>query len=180
MATVGVFGTWRALPGSEIYDQAEEIGRISGEAGYSVLTGGYSGVMEAAPRGAKSVAGQTLGYTWVGLDGDLEPNGFLDETRHFDSVVERLACLIEDSDICVFFPGRTGTVAELALATEARAKGALTSPLVLVGCYWKSFFNWLEKSNQKLGLPTGDEDEACIYRVIEKPVHFEAFLGDRR
>lgn len=176
MVTVGVFGTWRAAAGSNIYCQAEEIGKISAEYGFRILTGGYSGVMEAAPKGAKSVGGQTLGYTWAGLDGDLEANVFLDEVRHFDRIIERVACLIEDSDICVFFPGRTGSVAELALATEARAKGELRSPLVLVGEYWQSFFSWLDKSNQKLGLATDSEDEERIYHILKQPNEFEVFL----
>lgn len=176
MLTIGVFGTWRAPIDSEIYRQAEEIGRISTEYGYRVLTGGYSGVMEAAPRGAKSIGGQTLGYTWVGLDGELEANAFLDKVIHFDSVVERAARLVKDSDICVFFPGRTGSVAELALATEARAKGELTCPLILIGEYWQSFFSWLNESNMNLGLPADTEERSTSYQVLKHPSQFKVIL----
>lgn len=176
MITIGVFGTWRAQVGSDIYGQAEEIGRISAEYGFRVLTGGYSGVMEAAPRGAKSIGGQTLGYTWAGLDGELEANAFLDEVKHFDSVVERVARLVEDSDICVFFPGRTGSVAELALATEARAKAELIYPLVLIGEYWQSFFSWLNGSNDNLDLPTDVDGKSIVYQVLDSPNKFKLFL----
>jgi len=176
MITVGVFGTWRAPVGSDIYCQAEEIGKISAENGFRILTGGYSGVMEAAPRGAKSVGGLTLGYTWAGLDGELEANAFLDEIRHFESLVERVARLIEDSDVCVFFPGRTGSVAELALATEARAKGELACPIVLIGSYWQGFFSWLSGSNKNLDLPADAEEQSDIYQVLRHPNQFEVFL----
>ncbi len=178
MITIGVFGTWRAPVGSDIYCQAEEIGKISAEYGFRVLTGGYSGVMEAAPRGSKSIGGQTLGYTWAGLDGELEANAFLDEVEHFDSVIERVARLVEDSDICVFFPGRTGSVAELALATEARAKGELIYPLVLIGEYWQSFFSWLNGSNNNLDLPADVDEKTIVYQVLNSPNKFKLFLEE--
>jgi len=176
MKTVGIFGTWRAQPGSQIYDQADEIGMLCGSHGFRVLTGAYSGVMEAAPRGAKSAGGQTTGYTWAGLDGELEANEFLDDVEHFESLVMRAARLIRDSDICVFFPGRTGTVAELALATEARAKGEMACPIILIGNYWENYFEWLNGANKNLELPSDKEEGHQIYQVINQPALFTEVL----
>lgn len=176
MITIGVFGTWRAKEGSEIYQMAESIGEISAEKDYSVLTGGYTGVMEAAPKGAKKVDGKTIGYTWEGLDGELEANTFLDKVIHFDNVAERVARLVNDSDICVFFPGRTGTVAELALATEVRAKGELYCPLVLMGKHWEGFFTWLSGTNDNLNLPADAEDKPSLFQILNNTNQFKEFI----
>jgi len=178
MITIGVFGTWRAKDGSELYQQAESIGKFSAEKNFCVLTGGYTGVMEAAPRGAKKADGKTIGYTWKGLDGELEANPFLDKVIHFDNVAERVSRLVNDSDICVFFPGRTGTVAELALATEARAKGELLCPLVLMGEYWEGFFNWLNGTNDNLNLPADTEEKASLYQIINHPNQFKKIIAN--
>jgi len=177
MITIGVFGTWRAIEGSDIYQQAEAIGELSAGKNFTVLTGGYTGVMEAAPRGAKKIDGKTIGYTWDGLDDELEANPFLDEIIPFDNVAERVARLVNDSDICVFFPGRTGTVAELALATEARAKGELLSPLILMGNYWEGFFNWLNGTNGNLNLPADVDEKPILYQIINHPSEFKEFMA---
>lgn len=174
---IGIYGTWRASRNSAIYQCAMEIGRIAARRGFSVLTGAYSGIMEAAPRGAKELGGTAIGYSWSKLDPELDTNVFLDRVVAFSAIEQRMARIVADADICVFFPGRTGTVAELALATEMRAKGEKNFPLVLVGDYWGGFFSWLERSNSTLELPTdapGSEEQ--LYVRINDADDFNRFL----
>lgn len=174
--TVGIYGTWRATEDSPLYRLAREMGRITARHGFSVLTGAYSGIMEAGPRGAKEERGETLGYAWNKLDAELSPNPFLDRIVTFTNLEKRIAGLVGDADVCVFFPGRTGSVAELALATEMRAKGEKKVPLVLVGDFWSGFFSWLTKSNNALGLPADASEGPEPYVTIENAGDFDRFL----
>ena len=154
---VAVFGTWRALPGSEIYANAEAVGRGFAELGGVVVTGGYSGVMEAAARGAKSVMGETAGYTCSRLDAELSVNQYIDRIVHSETLSERTARLVNDSDICIVLPGRLGTLAELTVALEARAKGEKEWPVLLLGPHWMGFFDWMKRSFSDLSVP-GEAD----------------------
>jgi uncharacterized protein (TIGR00725 family) len=175
---IGVYGTWRATEDSAIYQSAMEIGRAAARRGFAVLTGAYTGIMEAAPRGAKEAGGAALGYSWNKLDNELAPNIFLDSIVAFSSAEQRMARLVGDADVCVFFPGRTGTVAELALATEMRAKGEKLLPLVLVGEFWCGFFSWLEQSNNALGLPADASGSSGLYIMINSASDFDHFLDE--
>lgn len=172
---IGIFGTWRAPSESHIYRQAMEFGRIAARRGFGVMTGAYSGIMEAGVRGARAESGRTLGYSWTKLDDQLAQNDFMDRVIPFPSAEQRIARLVGDADICVFFPGRTGTVAELALATELRAKGEKRVPLVLVGDFWTGFFSWLEMSNNALGL-SADASPPEFYHVVADADDFERYL----
>lgn len=173
---VGVYGTWRATEDSAIYRLAMEIGKAAALHDFRVLTGAYSGVMEAAPRGAKQVGGKSIGYSWTGLDSELKPNAFLDTVVPFADIEQRMARTVGDANICVFFPGRTGTVAELAIATEMRAKGQKTLPLVLVGRFWKSFFAWLELTSNALEFPADPSETTELFVIIDDVHGFNQFL----
>jgi uncharacterized protein (TIGR00725 family) len=174
--TIGFYGTWRAPINSDIYQLAEEIGAIAARRGHVVLTGAYSGIMEAAPKGARQVGGRTSGYAWSALESLLTPNAFLDEVITFSALEDRLARVVADADVCVFFPGRTGTIAELALATEMRAKGEMHFPLVLIGEFWESFFEWLERSNTALGFPSDSMSAGELRVRIDTAEQFDQFL----
>ncbi|MGQ0698801.1 MAG: LOG family protein [Panacagrimonas sp.] len=174
---VGVFGTWRAPNDSPMYRAAMDIGRICARWNLPVLTGAYTGIMEAACRGAKNLGGRTTGYAWKELDGQLSPNPYLDQVVFFERAAERIARLVDDADICIFFPGRTGTIAELALATELRSKGVKSFPLVLVGANWKGFFTWLDSSNGGLPLPADPSGaDFPLYAIVDDASRFEQFL----
>ena len=82
---VGVYGSARLPESDPRWVAAFELGAALAEAGYTVATGGYEGVMGAASRGAKSQGGEVLGYTVTSWDG-LEANAAV--TRRIDSVAE--------------------------------------------------------------------------------------------
>lgn len=178
MRKVTVLGTWRAIPDSELYKQAEMVGSIAARHGYAVITGAYSGVMEAAAKGARSSGGYAIGYSWSRLSAQLAPNPYLNEVVEFESGAMRIAKLIEDADICVFFPGRTGTLAELALATELRAKGEKEFPVVLVGDYWRGFYDWLRVSNDQLPFEI-DKQGAALYVIVTVLDQIDAIFAKR-
>lgn len=163
---VGIFGTWRPQPGDNIYNQAQRLGQIATLNGCQVLTGGYSGIMEAACRGAVDVGGIPIGVTCPEIDSVLSPNPWVREEIKARNITERIAIALEMSTITIFFPGRTGTASELALATELRSKGVLKFPIILIGNFWEPFFNWLKSSNRNLCYGE-DEENNEIYSIVD-------------
>ena len=133
---VTIFGGSRCGEKSPEYQQAREVGARLAEAGYTICTGGYLGVMEAASRGAREKGGRVLGIVMNQFRG--EPNRFLTDkvaTKHF---YERLQQLIDRSIGFVAIRGGMGTVTEVSLVWNKLQTGVIEPrPLVLLGECWK-------------------------------------------
>lgn len=133
---VTIFGGSRCKEGSEEYRQAFELGGKLAEAGFTICTGGYLGVMEAASRGAREKGGRVLGIVMNQFKS--EPNRFLTDkvaTNHF---YERLQNLIDRSVGFVAVRGGMGTVTEVSLVWNKLVTGVIEKrPLVLLGAVWK-------------------------------------------
>ena len=149
---ISVFGSGRAESGSGEYAQAEAVGRVLGERGYSVANGGYGGTMEAVSRGAKAAGAPAV----IGVVCHLwssRPNEFLDRAIDTDDIHHRVARLIElGSAGYVVLPGGTGTLMELASVWELAAKRHLPGrPVVCVGDYWRPLTELLGRSHPRAG-----------------------------
>ena len=174
MKTVTVFGS--ALPGegSNAYAEAQRLGRLLAEAGYSVCNGGYGGLMEASARGAREVGGHTIGITCVIWPRPANPH-IVEEVRTKD-FPERLMTLIARGDAYVVLPGGTGTLAELALVWEMMNKGSLAKtvggrkPLLVMAPYWQPVIDCLQQEGQlKNGDPNWSAPAMEIVTLIERP-----------
>lgn len=130
-----IFGGSKCGPDSEEYKNAKEIGYKLAEAGFTICTGGYLGVMEAASRGARDAGGRVFGIVMNQFKS--EPNRYLTDkvaTNHF---YERLQNLITRSVGFVAFRGGMGTVTEVSLVWNKLQTRVLDArPLVLVGDCW--------------------------------------------
>lgn len=138
---IAVYGSAGSMPGSQDYENAYLVGKTLAEAGYTVLTGGYSGVMDAASKGAHDAGGRVIGVT-VGLfrDRGLVPTPFLHEEIHLPTLTERLIYLVTEPDAYVIMRGGIGTLAELTLAWSLmQVREIPQRPLVLVGEQWTKF-----------------------------------------
>ncbi len=138
---VAVYGSASIEPGSVDWQVAEAVGRALAEAGYAVLSGGYSGVMEAASRGAHEAGGHVIGGA-VGLfeTRGLKPNSFCKEVVSFETLRERLFFLVQRPDAFVALRGGVGTLSEIALVWSLLQVGELSArPFVLVGPMWRRF-----------------------------------------
>jgi hypothetical protein len=136
---ISVFGSSSPAPGSPDYDRALRLGRLLAEAGYAVATGGYSGTMEAASRGAAEAGGRVIGVTCGRIDGFREggPNRWIQERVHCDDLEERLLNLVKHNDGMVVLSGGIGTLSEFALAWSLLQVGEITPrPLVAIGSMW--------------------------------------------
>lgn len=137
---VTIFGGSRCSEDSDEYRQAKDLGRRLAEAGFTICTGGYLGVMEAASKGAREKGGRVLGIVMNQFKG--EPNRYLTDkvaTKHF---YERLQNLIERSVGFVALRGGMGTVTEISLVWNKLQTGVIEPrPLVLLGECWKEVVN---------------------------------------
>jgi uncharacterized protein (TIGR00725 family) len=164
---VGVFGTWRSQPDDPICVRAVLYGKALAEAGHAVLTGGYSGVMEAANRGAAEAGGRSIGITCPEIDRLLPPNRWISERIPEPDLLARLATCFRMIDAAVFFPGRSGTITELSLAIEMREKGLLSRPVYLACDYWDGFLRAHQAANEALPYPSSPSPALVSVRCDE-------------
>lgn len=135
---VTIFGSARFRPGDDYYELSRKTGEVFAQAGFSVLTGGGPGAMEAANKGAFEVGGKTYGLNII-LPHEQEPNPYVDGTIEFNHFFVRKTMLVKYSCAYIVMPGGLGTLDELfEAATLIQCKKIGPFPLILVGKeFWK-------------------------------------------
>src|SRR5947209_2613080 len=132
---VTIFGGSKCGEDSEEYAQARRVGQLLAEAGFTICTGGYLGVMEAASRGAHERGGRVLGIVMNQFK--AEPNRYLTDKVASAHFYERLQNLITRSVGFIAIRGGMGTVTELSLVwNKLQTKVIEPRPLVLLGRCW--------------------------------------------
>ncbi|MBV9216686.1 MAG: LOG family protein [Acidobacteria bacterium] len=141
---VTIFGGSKCKPDSAEYIDAQELGSRLAEAGFTICTGGYLGIMEAASRGAREKGGRVFGIVMNQFK--HEPNRYLTDKVATDHFYDRLQNLITRSVGFVALKGGMGTVTEISLVWNKLTTGVLSKrPLVLLGECWKPVVNaWQE------------------------------------
>ena len=142
---ITVFGSSQPKPGSAPYEEARTVGRAIAEAGWTVVSGGYRGVMEAVSLGAQEAGGQTVGVTTAHFDPKgLKANPYINKEIHAGTYTERLLKLAYIADGYVILRGGSGTLNELFLVWEFVKNGSLPMrPIVLFGNHWKRIIDTL-------------------------------------
>jgi uncharacterized protein (TIGR00730 family) len=141
---VTIFGSARFPPGHRYYELAREAGRLAAEAGFTVMTGGGPGIMEAANRGAKEAGGRSVGCN-IELPHEQKPNDYLDLFVEFRYFFVRKVMLVKYSYAFLVFPGGFGTLDEVFETATLIQTGKIPNfPLILLGTsYWKDLFELL-------------------------------------
>jgi uncharacterized protein (TIGR00730 family) len=152
---VTIFGGAKCVEESEEYGQARRLGQLLAEAGFTICTGGYLGVMEGASRGARERGGRVLGIVMNQFKS--EPNRYLTDKVASAHFYERLQNLITRSVGFIALRGGAGTVTELSLVwNKLQTKVIEPRPLVLLGDCWppviEAFRNQLVVSEQDVSL----------------------------
>ena len=140
---ITVFGGSTPRPGEPAYQAAFELGARIASHGYDVLTGGYSGTMEAVSRGANEKGGKVYGVTCSDLEvwRPLPPNQWVTEEMRFQTLRERMYALIDHCDIALALPGGIGTLAEIAAMWSSMQTGEISRPpLIIIGDEWREMF----------------------------------------
>jgi len=132
---VTIFGGSKCDESSLEYSQALRVGELLADAGFTICTGGYSGVMEAASRGAHERGGRVIGITMNQFKS--EPNRYLTEKVPSEHFYERLQRLITQSVGYIALRGGMGTVTEISLVwNKIQTRVLEPRPLVLLGECW--------------------------------------------
>lgn len=141
---VSVFGGSLPKEGDSAYAKAMELGRLLAESGHTVLTGGYIGTMEAVSRGAHEAGGHVIGVTCSDIERwrPRSANQWVKEEIKKETLIERLHCLIHESDAAFALPGGAGTLTEISVMWNLMIVESLhRRPLILVGRGWQSTFD---------------------------------------
>ena len=142
---VTVFGSARFKEDHPYYALAHDVGARLARAGFTVMTGGGPGIMEAANRGAKEVGGRSIGCN-IELPLEQRPNAYLDRFITFRHFFVRKVMLVKYSYAFVVLPGGFGTLDELFETATLIQTGKIRDfPLVLMGtAYWRPLMEFIE------------------------------------
>jgi uncharacterized protein (TIGR00730 family) len=165
---VAVFGSARTGADHPEYKAAQETGALLARAGYSVITGGGPGIMEAANRGAFEAGGASVGCN-IELPHEQSSNPYLTVSIKFKYFFVRKMMFVKYSDAFIIFPGGFGTLDELFEAlTLIQTHKIHNFPVILFGGdYWKEMLNWLR--GPMLGEGKIVEDDFRRLHVTDTP-----------
>jgi uncharacterized protein (TIGR00730 family) len=164
---VSIFGSARIREGHPTYTAARETARLFAQAGFSVVTGGGPGAMEAANRGAQEGGGVSVGFN-IDLPMEQGVNQYCDIALTFRHFYARKVMFVKPAEGFVIFPGGFGTLDELFEALTLIQTGKIADfPVVLFGkAYWADLVAWIEGRLLADGM-ISPEDEDLLFLTDE-------------
>jgi len=143
---ISIYGSARIGPGDPLYAQTEEIARRLGEMGFSIVTGGGPGVMEAANKGAVAAGVKSIGLN-IELPEEQACNAYATKTITFHHFFVRKIMLVKYATAFIIMPGGLGTLDELTeVLNLIQNRKIQPFPVVLFDSqYWKGFLRWLHQ-----------------------------------
>jgi hypothetical protein len=166
---VTLFGSARTLKDTEDYQLARDIAYGLSKKGFSIITGGGPGVMEAANLGAHEAGGRSVGCN-IELPFEQKPNPFINLPVNFHYFFIRKVMFLRYAAAVVVLPGGFGTMDELfEVLTLAQTHKIDPIPIILVNRkFWQGVIDWLQ--NTVLGdRKYIDKDDPNIFSVVDKP-----------
>ena len=165
---VTIFGSARTKPDDPDYQKAEKLAELLVRAGFSVITGGGPGIMEAANKGASNAGGYSVGLN-IRLPMEQEPNPYANIKLEFRYFFVRKVMLAKYSVAFVFFPGGFGTMDEMfEILTLVQTRKIRPVPIVLVDKqFWKPLVNWFTKTLIPENKISPQDLE--IFKVLDEP-----------
>jgi uncharacterized protein (TIGR00730 family) len=165
---VTIYGSARLSPDDELYSQTELIARLLGGLGFSIITGGGPGVMEAANKGAREAGVTSVGLNIV-LPEEQACNTYATKTVTFRHFFIRKVMLVKYAIAFVIIPGGLGTLDELTEVLTLMQTGKIRPfPVILFNSeYWKGLLDWLRQV--ALGRGFISESDFNLLRVCDNP-----------
>jgi uncharacterized protein (TIGR00730 family) len=176
---VSIFGSARTPVTDPDYIRARAIAAELGRHGYSVITGGGPGMMEAANRGARDVGALSIGCN-IKLPHEQDPNPYQDISLTFEHFYVRKVMFVRYAQAFVVMPGGFGTMDELFEALTLSQTGTIRHyPVALVGQeYWGGLIDWLRRRMLEDG--NIDEQDLALINICETPADVLELLGAER
>lgn len=165
---VSIFGSARLKPENKYYQMAETLGRILAQNGFSVITGGGPGIMEAANKGAAEAGGKSVGMN-IRLPFEQKPNPYANLQIDYKYFFIRKVMFVKYALAYVILPGGYGTMDEFFEAlTLIQTKRVKSFPVILMGSeYWQGLMDWLKNSMVRNGMILPFDYE--MIQVIDDP-----------
>ncbi|MBX3390145.1 MAG: TIGR00730 family Rossman fold protein [Phycisphaeraceae bacterium] len=172
---VTVFGSARFEPGHMYYELARQVGAKIASLGFTTMTGGGPGIMEAANRGAKESGGRSIGCNII-LPHEQKPNPYVDCFVEFRYFFVRKVMLVKYSYGFVILPGGFGTLDELfEVVTLVQTKKVERFPIVLVGRkYWDPLIEFMKC--RLIDGHTINKEDIDLFAVTDSPDEVESML----
>ena len=172
---VTFFGSARVLPGSEQYEMAYVLAKAVAGVGFTIITGGGPGVMEAANKGAHEVGAQSVGLN-INLPMEQRPNPYVKTLLSFRYFFVRKVMFVKYSQAFIIMPGGFGTLDELfESVTLIQTHKIQPFPVILVGrSFWAPLLSWIDDSLLARGLIS--EGDRQVMHVADTPEEVLAIL----
>ncbi|MDO8598998.1 MAG: TIGR00730 family Rossman fold protein [bacterium] len=178
---VTFFGSARLPEGSRWYEEARALGKMLAEAGFTVITGGGPGIMEAANRGAGEQGGESIGLN-IQLPREQRMNPYVKRGMGFHYFFTRKVMLSASAQAYIFFPGGFGTLDEmLELATLIQTEKMQRVPIVLVGKdYWSGLLDWVRAQMRDATPPMIAAEDLDIMQVVDSATEAFAIVKETK
>ncbi len=160
------FGSARTHLDPAIYEAAEALSGKLARSGFTIITGGASGIMESANKGAKAVGGKSLGLN-IKLPQEQGGNDYTTESYTFNYFFTRRVMLAFASEVYIFFPGGFGTLDELfEILTLIQTNKIKRIPVVIYGKeYWTPLIEYIKTTFIKH--QTINEEDLQLFTVVD-------------
>jgi len=165
---VTIFGSARVAPGSPYYDLAERTARLLSDSGFSVISGGGPGIMEAANKGAYFGKSPSVGLN-IQLPHEQQTNPYQDISQTFRHFFARKYMFVRFASAYVVLPGGFGTLDELMEALTLIQTGkARKIPLILVNSdFWGGMIDWFKA--RLVAEKMVDPEDINLIQLIDEP-----------
>jgi uncharacterized protein (TIGR00730 family) len=162
-----IFGSARCSMGDDIYQSAEDLAGKLATRGFTIISGGSHGIMEAANKGAYEAGGQSVGMN-IALPNEQTSNGYLTDSVEFDHFFSRKVMLTFASEVYIYYPGGFGTMDEFfEILTLVQTKKINPIPIVLVGKeYWQPILDLIE-SHFAGKFKTISKEDMDLYKLFD-------------
>jgi hypothetical protein len=166
--SVSIFGSARTEPNHPYYKLTEDIARRLSDAGFSVVSGGGPGIMEAANRGAHAGKSPSIGLN-IQLPHEQSANRYQDISLYFRHFFSRKVMFVKYAAAYVVLPGGFGTLDELAeILTLVQTGKTRRIPIILVHSpFWTGLIDWFKE--RLLAEQMISEPDLDLFKILDKP-----------
>lgn len=166
--SVSIFGSARTKTDDPYYELAEIIARLLSDSGFSIVSGGGPGIMEAANKGAHGGKSPSVGLN-IQLPHEQVGNTYQDIELTFRHFFSRKVMFVKYASAYVVLPGGFGTLDEMAeILTLVQTGKTRRIPIILVGSeFWSGLIDWFRNSMIRAG--TINEEDLSLFKIIDEP-----------